>query len=112
MQDFKEKAKQFVDKPIDGIYRVLYHRFSNIGWTNKGKVSKFLTEQLPTQIKADKKVMDDITTSLYTKNARIFFDKKVEELMKQYLFSQTKIFKLFLQTNIFKYDTRILFLYN
>ena len=46
-------------------------------------------------MKADKKVMDAITTSPDKQNAKISSDKKVDELMQQYLFTQTEIFKRF-----------------
>jgi type I restriction enzyme R subunit len=80
---------------LENILKVFNHRFGDIDWTDKDKVNKFLTEQLPAEMKADKKVMDAITTSPDKQNARISSDKKVEELMQQYLFSQTEIFKKF-----------------
>jgi len=80
---------------LENILQVFNHRFGDIDWTDKDKVNKFLTEQLPAEMKADKKVMDAITTSPDKQNARISSDKKVEELMQQYLFSQTEIFKKF-----------------
>jgi type I restriction enzyme R subunit len=80
---------------LGNILKVFNHRFGDIDWTDKEKVNKFLTEQLPAEMKADKKVMEAITTSPDKQNARISSDKKVEELMQQYLFSQTEIFKKF-----------------
>ena len=46
-------------------------------------------------MKADGKIMDAINTSPDKQNAKISSDKKVEELMQQYLFTQTEIFKKF-----------------
>jgi type I restriction enzyme R subunit len=46
-------------------------------------------------MKADGKIMDAINTSPDRQNAKISSDKKVEELMQQYLFTQTEIFKKF-----------------
>ena len=46
-------------------------------------------------MKADKRMMDTITTSPDKQNAKISSDNKVEELMQHYLFSQTEIFKNF-----------------
>ena len=80
---------------LENILKAFNQRFGDIDWTDKDKVNKFLTEQLPAEMKADKKVMDAITTSPDKQNARISSDKKVEELMQQYLFTQTEIFKKF-----------------
>jgi type I restriction enzyme R subunit len=80
---------------LENILNAFNQRFGDIEWANKDKVNQFLTEQLPTEMKADKKVMDAINTSPDKQNAKISSDKKVEELMQQYLFSQTEIFKKF-----------------
>jgi type I restriction enzyme R subunit len=80
---------------LENILNAFNHRFGDIEWTDKDKVNKFLTEQLPSEMKADKKVMDEIATSPDKQNAKISSDKKVEELMQQYLFTQTEIFKKF-----------------
>lgn len=80
---------------LENILNVFNQRFGDIDWTDKDKVNKFLTEQLPAEMKADQKVMDAITTSPDKQNAKISSDKKVEELMQQYLFTQTEIFKKF-----------------
>jgi type I restriction enzyme, R subunit len=80
---------------LENILNAFNQRFGDIDWTDKDKVNQFLTEQLPAEMKADKKVMDAITTSPDKQNAKISSDKKVEELMQQYLFTQTEIFKKF-----------------
>lgn len=80
---------------LENILTAFNHRFGDIDWSDKDKVNKFLTEQLPAEMRADKKVMDAITTSPDKQNAKISSDKKVEELMQQYLFTQTEIFKKF-----------------
>jgi type I restriction enzyme R subunit len=80
---------------LENILNVFNQRFGDIDWTDKDKVNQFLTEQLPSEMKADKKVMDAISTSPDKQNAKISSDKKVEELMQQYLFTQTEIFKKF-----------------
>jgi type I restriction enzyme R subunit len=46
-------------------------------------------------MKKDERTMDAITTSPDKQNAKISSDKKLEELMQQYLFTQTEIFKKF-----------------
>ena len=80
---------------LENILNVFNQRFGDIDWTDKDKVNQFLTEQLPSEMRADKKVMDAISTSPDKQNAKISSDKKVEELMQQYLFTQTEIFKKF-----------------
>jgi type I restriction enzyme R subunit len=80
---------------LENILKAFNQRFGDIDWTDKDKVNQFLTEQLPAEMKADKKVMDAITTSPDKQNAKISSDKKVDELMQQYLFTQTEIFKRF-----------------
>ncbi|MDX2304927.1 MAG: DUF6261 family protein [Microscillaceae bacterium] len=80
---------------LENILKAFNQHFGDIDWTDKDKVNKFLTEQLPAEMKADKKVMDAIHTSPDKQNAKISSDKKVEELMQQYLFTQTEIFKKF-----------------
>lgn len=79
---------------LENILDAFNHRFGDIEWTDKDKVNKILTEQLPAEMKANKDIMDAIQHS-DKQNAKISSDKKLEELMQQYLFSQTEIFKKF-----------------
>jgi type I restriction enzyme R subunit len=88
------KSDQELDT-LENIISVFNQRFGDIEWKDKDKVNQFLTQQIPTDMKADSKVMDAINTSPDKQNAKISSDKKVEELMQQYLFSQTEIFKKF-----------------
>ena len=80
---------------LENILNVFNQRFGDIDWTDKDKVNEILTQQIPADMKADGKIMDAINTSLDKQNAKISSDKKVEELMQQYLFTQTEIFKKF-----------------
>lgn len=80
---------------LENILNVFNQRFGDIDWTDKDKVNEILTQQIPADMKADSKIMDAITTSPDKQNAKISSDKKVEELMQQYLFTQTEIFKKF-----------------
>ena len=80
---------------LENILKIFNQRFGDIDWTDKDKVNQILTEQIPAAMKADIKIMDAITTSPDKQNAKISSDKKVEELMQQYLFTQTEIFKKF-----------------
>lgn len=80
---------------LENILNAFNQRFGDIDWTNKDKVNEILTQQIPADMKADGKIMDAINTSPDKQNAKISSDKKVEELMQQYLFTQTEIFKKF-----------------
>ena len=80
---------------LENIINAFNQRFGDIDWTDKDKTNKFLIEQLPADMKADSKTMDAISTSPDKQNAKISSDKKVDDLMQQYLFTQTEIFKKF-----------------
>jgi len=80
---------------LENIIAAFNQRFGDIDWTDKDKVNEILTQQIPADMKADDKIMDAINTSPDKQNAKISSDKKVEELMQQYLFTQTEIFKKF-----------------
>lgn len=80
---------------LENILSAFNQRFGDIDWTDKDKVNEILTQQIPADMKADGKIMDAINTSPDKQNAKISSDKKVEELMQQYLFTQTEIFKKF-----------------
>lgn len=79
---------------LENILSAFNQRFGDIEWSDKDKVRKILTEQLPAAMKANKEIMDAVQHS-DKQNAKISSDKKLEELMQQYLFSQTEIFKKF-----------------
>ncbi len=80
---------------LENILNAFNLRFGDIDWTDKDKVNEILTQQIPADMKKDLRTMDAITTSPDKQNAKISSDKKVEELMQQYLFTQTEIFKKF-----------------
>ena len=86
---------------LENILSLFNQRFGDIEWSDKDKVRKILTEQLPAEMKASKEIMDAVKHS-DRQNAKISSDKKLEELMQQYLFSQTEIFKKFTQDKDFQ----------
>ena len=86
---------------LENILSVFNQRFGDIDWSDKDKVRKILTEQLPNEMKANKEIMDAVKYS-DKQNAKITSDKKLEEMMQQYLFSQTEIFKKFTQDKDFQ----------
>ena len=79
---------------LENILSAFNQRFGDIDWSDKDKVRQILTKQLPDEMKANKDIMDAVKYS-DKQNAKISSDKKLEELMQQYLFSQTEIFKKF-----------------
>ena len=79
---------------LENILSAFNQRFGDIEWSDKDKVRQILTKQLPEEMKASKDIMDAVKYS-DKQNAKISSDKKLEELMQQYLFSQTEIFKKF-----------------
>lgn len=87
---------------LENIVKAFNHRFGDIEWTDKDKVNEILTQQIPADMKKDERIMDAITTSPDKQNAKISSDKKVEELMQRYLFTQTEIFKKFTQDQDFQ----------
>lgn len=86
---------------LENILSAFNQRFGDIEWSDEDKVKKILTKQLPDEMKANKEVMDAVRYS-DKQNARISSDKKLEELMQQYLFSQTEIFRKFTEDKDFQ----------
>jgi type I restriction enzyme, R subunit len=86
---------------LEQIIKRFNQRFGDIEWSDKDKVNKILTQQLPAEMKTD---ADTINAMKYSdkQNAKIYSDKKIEEMMQQYLFSHTEIFKKFTQDKEFQ----------
>ena len=80
---------------LENILKAFNQRFGDIEWTDKDKVHEILMQLIPADMKKDEKIMNAIITSPDKQNAKISSDKKVEDLMQQYLFTQTEIFKKF-----------------
>lgn len=78
---------------LENILKVFNQRFGDIDWTDQDKVNKILTEDIPADMQADQKVLDTVINTTDKQNARISSDKKVDELMQKYLFTQTEIYK-------------------
>lgn len=86
---------------LENIISIFNHRFGDIDWSDKDKVNKILTQQLPAEMQADANTVNAMKYS-DKQNAKIYSDKKIEELMQQYLFSHTEIFKKFTQDKDFQ----------
>ncbi|MCF6271152.1 MAG: DEAD/DEAH box helicase family protein [Melioribacteraceae bacterium] len=82
---------------LENILNAFNQRFGDVEWSDKDKVQKILTKQLPAAMKEDKEIMEAIKYSPDRQNAKMASDNRLEELMQQYLFSQTEIFKKFTQ---------------
>jgi type I restriction enzyme R subunit len=80
---------------LENIIKAFNQRFGDVEWTDKDKVNQFLTQQLPSEMQKDELTMKAITNSPDKQNAKISSDNKVDELMQQYLFSQTEIYRKF-----------------
>lgn len=80
---------------LENILSVFNQRFGDIDWVDKDKVNQILTEQIPADMKADAKIMNDIANSPDKQNAKISSDIKLSDLMQKYLHTQTEIFKKF-----------------
>lgn len=86
---------------LENILSVFNRRFGDIEWSDKDKVRKILTKQLPEEMKANKDIMDAVKYS-DRQNAKISSDIKLEELIQQYLFSQTEIYTKFMKDKDFQ----------
>ncbi len=80
---------------LENIIEAFNNRFGDIDWTNKDKANEILSQSIPEDMKKDAAMMSAIMTSPDKQNAKISSDKKLEDLMQQYLFNQTEIFKKF-----------------
>ncbi len=87
---------------LENIIKTFNQRFGDIDWTDKDKVHKILTEHLPSEMQADLELIESIKDSPDKQNAKIASDKKLKELMEQYLFTQTEIYKRFTQDTNFQ----------
>ncbi len=90
---------------LENILSAFNQRFGDIEWTDKDKVRKILTEQLPQDLQAQSEMMESIKYDIKNgnkQNAKITSDKNLEKMIQQYLFSQTEIYKKFTQDKDFQ----------
>ena len=76
-------------------------RFGNIAWKDQDKISKVLSEELPTKVAADKAYQNAIANS-DEQNARIEHDKALERAMTDLLADHTDLFKLYSDDGYFR----------
>jgi type I restriction enzyme R subunit len=89
-------AKDSEFDTLENIIKTFNQRFGDIDWSDKDKVHKILTEQLPAEMQADTEIINAIKYS-DRQNAKITSDNKIKDLIGQYLFTQTEIYKKFTQ---------------
>ncbi|MEZ4954382.1 MAG: DEAD/DEAH box helicase family protein [Saprospiraceae bacterium] len=93
-----------IDPEFDLLENILSNfnkRFGDIEWSDRDKVNKFLKDELPAQVKSD----DAMTNALQysdRQNARIKSDKRVDDLMIQYLQVHTEVYKKYMSDPDFK----------
>lgn len=80
---------------LENILKVFNQRFGDIDWTDKDKVNEILTQQIPGDMQKDERFMDVLINSPDKQNAKTSSDIKIDDLMQQYLFTQTEIYKKF-----------------
>lgn len=86
---------------LENILSAFNQRFGDIEWSDKDKVNQILTKHLPDEMKANIDILDAIRYS-DRQNAKIASDNKLEELIKQYLYSQTEIYTKFMNDKDFQ----------
>jgi len=86
---------------LENILAAFNQRFGDIDWTDKDKVDEILTRQIPDSMKKDQILIDNIMHS-DRDNGKDLSNKKLHELMHQYLFTQTEIYRKFLDDQDFK----------
>ena len=86
---------------LETILAAFNQRFGDIEWTDKDKVDEILTQQIPDNMKKDQRLIDNIIYS-DKDNAKDLSNKKLDEVMQQYLFTQTEIYRKFLEDPDFK----------
>ena len=80
--DVKGRKQEPELDTLKNILDAFNKRFGDIERTDKDKVRKILTEQLPAEMKADKEMMDTVRYS-DKQNAKITSDKKLVESLSK-----------------------------
>lgn len=86
---------------LDAIINDFNNRFGIDNWTDDDKVKHFLFEQLPADLARDQATVNAGINS-DKQNAKITSDKKVEDLMRDVIFTYTDLYKKFTDDADFK----------
>lgn len=80
---------------LENILKAFNERFGNIDWENPDKVNEVLVKEIPQVIKEDKSMLETLSNSS-RQNAKDASDKKVKEIMQQFIRTHTEIFKKYI----------------
>ena len=86
---------------LSNILQAFNDQFGNIDWTDKDRVDKLITEEIPARVSADTAYRNAIRNS-DKQNARIEHDKALVRVMTALLKDDTELFKQFSDNDSFK----------
>jgi len=86
---------------LSNILRAFNEQFGNIDWTDKDRVHKLITEDIPQRVSADNAYRNAIKNS-DKQNARIEHDKALVRVMTALLKDDTELFKQFSDNESFR----------
>jgi type I restriction enzyme R subunit len=93
------KAEAELDH-LSNIVRMFNDQFGNIDWTDKDRVHRLITEDIPNRVAADKAYQNAMKNS-DKQNARIEHDKALERVMTAVLKDDTQLYGLFKDNDSF-----------
>jgi type I restriction enzyme R subunit len=86
---------------LSNIIKAFNEQFGNIPWTDRDRVHKLVTEEIPSRVAADAAYQNAIKNS-DKQNARIEHDKALVRVMTALLQDDTELFKQFSDNESFK----------
>lgn len=86
---------------LSNILKEFNDQFGNIDWSDKDRVHKLITEDIPTRVAQDRAYQNAIRNS-DRQNARIEHDNALERVMTAFLKDDTELFKQFSDNESFK----------
>ena len=86
---------------LSNIIQTFNEQFGNIDWTDKDRIYKLITEEIPARVSADTAYQNAIKNS-DKQNARIEHDKALVRVMTALLKDDTELFKQFSDNDSFK----------
>jgi type I restriction enzyme R subunit len=87
---------------LSNILKTFNDQFGNIPWTDKDRVHKLITEDIPSRVAADKAYQNARQHS-DRQNARIEHDKALARVMTAVLRDDTELFKQFMDNESFRH---------
>lgn len=86
---------------LSNIIQDFNERFGNIDWTDRDRVRRFLFEDLPREVSQDEEYQNAKKYS-DRQNARITFDKKLEDAFQGYVFDHIEAYRQYTDNPEFK----------